>query len=91
MEVFGENNSSQTLPLRNMSNQEHESYASSIEQLQQDQKVLARYITGLKCRLDDRSKQFNNCPEIKQFRSLQDALAQLDQLAQAIAFTRTTS
>lgn len=54
-----------------MSNQERESYASSIEQLQQYQKVFARYITGLKYRLDDRSKQFNNRPEIEQFRSLQ--------------------
>lgn len=54
-----------------MSNQEYESYASSIEQLQQDQNILVRFITGLKYRLDDRSKQFNNRPEIEQFCNLQ--------------------
>ena len=54
-----------------------ESLVSSIEKLQEHQKVLAKYMAGMKRRLDDLSEQFNNRPELQQLISLQDALAQL--------------
>lgn len=60
-----------------MSDQERESLVSSIEQLQQHQKVLAKYIAGMKRRLDDLTEQFKNRPELQQITSLQDALAQV--------------
>ena len=60
-----------------MSDQERDSLVSSIEQLQQHQKVLAKHITGMKRRLDDLSEQFKNRPELQQITSLQDALAQV--------------
>lgn len=62
-----------------MSNQESalNSLVSSIEKLQEHQKVLAKHTTGMKRQLDDLTKQFNNRPELQQLISLQNTLAQL--------------
>ena len=60
-----------------MSNSESDFLVSSIEQLQQHQKALAKYMAGIKHQLDNLSEQFNNRSQLKQIASLQNALAQL--------------
>ncbi len=59
-----------------MSNQERESLIFRLEQLEQHQKVLAKYMTVLKSQLDNISEQFNNRPEL-QLVSLQGASSHL--------------
>ena len=56
-----------------MSDQDRKSLVATIKQLQQHQQLLAKYMAGIKRRLDDLSEQFNNRPEIQQIASLQDA------------------
>lgn len=60
-----------------MSDQERKSLVATITQLQQHQQVLAKYMAGIKRRLDDLTEQFHNRPEIQQISSLQDSLDQL--------------
>lgn len=69
-----------------MSNQERESpperlgecdsLIANTLQMQHNHQVLAKYITAIKCQLDDLTEQFNNRPELQQIANLQDALAQ---------------
>lgn len=47
-----------------MSDQERKSLVATITQLQQHQQVLAKYMAGIKRRLDDLTEQFHNRPEI---------------------------
>ena len=58
---------------------EHESLVSRVEQLEQVQHLLVKFIEAMSSQLDDISKQFNNWPEQKQSNSLQDTLTQLRQ------------
>ncbi len=62
-----------------MSNLEHDSLVSKIEQLERQQQVLTKYIATTKRQLDELSEQFNNRPELEQLAELKDALAQLHQ------------
>ncbi len=41
--------------------------------MQHNHQVLAKYITAIKCQLDDLTEQFNNRPELQQIANLQDA------------------
>lgn len=58
---------------------EHESLVSRVEQLEQVQHLLVKFIEAMSSQLDGLSKQFNNQPEQKQYDSLQDTLTQLRQ------------
>lgn len=51
-----------------MSNTEpdYKSLIFKIEQLGQNQQVMAKYMAQMKCQLDDLSKQVNNQPELQQ-------------------------
>lgn len=60
-----------------MSNQERDSLVFRLEQLEQNQQLLAKYMAEMKRQLDSKSEQFNNQPELQQRTSLQDALNQL--------------
>ncbi len=58
---------------------DYESLVFRLEQLSQNQQVLAKYMAEMKRQLDGLNEQFNNLPELSQRTSLQDALSQLNQ------------
>ncbi len=60
-----------------MSYQEYESLVFRIEELSQNQQIMAKYMAEMKCQLDALSEQFNNRSELQQRTSSQDALTQL--------------
>ena len=62
-----------------MSNQERNSLIFRLEDLEQHQQVLAKYIAVLKRQLDSLREQINNHTEIQQLASLEAALAHLSQ------------
>ncbi len=58
---------------------DRESLVFRIEQLEQNQQVLVRYMAEMKRQLNGLSDQFNNRLELQQLNSLQNALSQLHQ------------
>lgn len=72
-----------------MSNQQDDpnSFAAKIFQLQQHQKILAKLILEIKGRLDSLTEKFDNRPEIQQISTLEDAIAGLTQQADRLIFS----
>jgi len=61
------------------SDQNHDSLAFRIEQVEQNQQIMAEHIAQMKCQLDNLSQQVNNQPKLQQNNRLQDSLRQLNQ------------